>query len=245
MLADDTADGRARWQYAVAGALDLVEASKSRGHRIGVVVFAARPLVLVPLTTDPTFAKQRIGGLDGRHPPPEIRPADDAAVSGTRIGAGLAAAVAAHDPRFPGFQDIVLLSDGDDPAADREWTLGVAAARKANIPVHTVGIGDPTKETSIVIDGELLKVETRPGVEEVAQTKLHEEVLRAIAAEGKGEYLPARRTVPKLGEFFRTAIETNPHRELTDDQLPQLKERYEWFLGPAAGLFLVAWWRRR
>jgi Ca-activated chloride channel family protein len=183
--------------------------------------------------------------LDGRHPPPDIRPADDAAVSGTRIGAGLAAAVAAHDPRFPGFQDIVLLSDGDDPAQDREWALGVSAARKANIPVHAVGVGDPVNEATIRIDGEMLKVETRPGVEEVAKTKLREDVLRAIAAEGKGLYLPSQRNVPKLGEFFHAAIETNPHRELTDDQLPQWKERYPWFLGPAAALFLFAWWRRR
>ncbi len=245
MLADDTADGSARWQLAQSGALDLIDATKAKGHRIGVVIFAARPLVLVPLTSDPAYAAQKVAALDARHPPPEIRPADDTAVSGTRIGAALAAAVAAHDPRFPGFQDIILLSDGDDPATDREWTLGVSAARKANIPVHTVGIGDPTNMTKILIDGDFLRVETRPGVEEIAETKLREDVLRAIAAEGKGEYLPARRNVPKLGDFFRTVIEPNPNRELTDDQLPQLKERYAWFLAPAAGLFLIAWWRRR
>jgi Ca-activated chloride channel family protein len=245
MLADDTADGRARWQLAQAGALDLIDAAKTRGHRVGVVIFAARPLVLVPLTTDPAYAASRIAALDARHPPPDIRPADDAAVSGTRIGAALAAAVAAHDPRFPGFQDVVLISDGDDPANDREWALGISAARKSNVPVHTVGVGDPVNETTILIDGEMLKVETRPGVEEIAKTRLHEDVLRAIAAEAKGEYLPARRNVPKLGEFFHTVIEANPHRELTDDQLPQWKERYPWFLAPALGLFLLAWWRRR
>jgi hypothetical protein len=82
-------------------------------------------------------------------------------------------------------------------------------------------------------------------VEEVAKTRLREDVLRAIAAEGKGEYLPARRDPPRMNEFFRSAIESNPHRELTDDQLPQWKERYPWFFAPAAGLFLFAWWRRR
>ncbi|HEY2784922.1 MAG TPA: vWA domain-containing protein [Fimbriiglobus sp.] len=245
MWADDTADGRTRWQLAQAAALNLIDATRSNGHRVGVVVFAARPLVLVPLTTDPAYAAQRIAALDGRHPPPDVRPADDAAVSGTRIGAAIVAAVAVHDPRFTGFQDIVLVSDGDDPANDREWSLGVSAARKANIPVHTVGIGDPTRDTTILVDGDLLKVETRPGVEVVVKTRLREDVLRAIASEGKGEYLPARRTEPKLGEFFRTVIEPNPNRELTDDQLPQLKERYPWFLAPAAGLFLFVWWRRR
>ena len=55
--------------------------------------------------------------LDVNHRPPEIEPVDDDA-SGTRIGAGIRAAVELHEPRFAGYQDMLLLSDGDDPAND-------------------------------------------------------------------------------------------------------------------------------
>ena len=37
------------------------------------------------------------------------------------FGAALEEGVRAHDPRFPGSQDILLISDGDDPQDDREW----------------------------------------------------------------------------------------------------------------------------
>ena len=76
--------------------------------------------------------------------------------SGTRIGEALKAAVAAHDKRFPGYQDIVLISDGDDPADDREWVRGADEARKAEIPVHTVGVGNPDEDYILAFGEELV-----------------------------------------------------------------------------------------
>ena len=105
MSADDmAAPPGTRFDAAKAAVLDLLKGvSRRGGHRVGVVAFAAFPVVLCPLTTDYDHAKAVAGALDGRFPPPGCRPGDDpAAVSGTRIGAGLAAAVALHDPRFPG-----------------------------------------------------------------------------------------------------------------------------------------------
>lgn len=246
--AEDMASAAApeRWQAAVAGAQDLVAAARrAGGHRVGVVIFAARPKVLVPLTTDYDHVRLKLAELDARTPPPEVRPADDAAGSGTRIGAALAAAVDAHDPRFPGYQDIVLITDADDPAGDEEWRRGVAAARKANIPVHVVGVGDPARESFILKGGEPLEAPGPGGAPAPIQTRLHEDVAQAIAAEGRGAYLPARREVPRLGEFFRTRIEPFPTKELSDDLLPQPRERYAWFLGPAAALLVLAWLQRR
>ena len=94
------------------------------------------------------------------------------------------AAVAAHDKRFPGYQDIVLISDGDDPADDREWVRGADEARRAEIPVHTVGVGDPDEEYILAFGDEL------------APTRLREEPLKEIAAETRGRYIAARRRRP-------------------------------------------------
>ncbi len=245
MLAADMAGPPERWQAAVAGAQDLVESLRSRGgHRAAIVVFAAKPKLLVPLTTDYDHLQAKLAELDAAHPPPEIRP-DEGSKSGTRIGAALAAAVEAHDPRFPGYQDIILLSDGDDPADDREWAAGVSVARQASIPVHAVGLGDPVHPSPVLVDGRLLESIGKDGVRDPVQTRLHEDVLKAIAEEGRGSYLPARREVPRLGEFFRTRIEPNPSRELSDDALPQPKDRSAWFLGIGLALLAIGWWRER
>ena len=235
MTADDMPAGAARWQAAKAGLLDLMDAIARRGgHRVAVVVFAARAKLLVPLTTDYDHARAVIDDIDGKYPPPEIRPgADPKVVSGTRLGLALKLAVEAHDERFPGSQDILLISDGDDPADDQEWRLGADAARKAGIPVHTVGVGNPDQPAVI------------PFGEELVSTKLEEEPLRQMAAETRGQYLPARQETPRLGEFFRGRIEPHPTRTVSDEAIPQPKERYAWFLAPALLLFAVGWLRGR
>ncbi len=234
MQADDMFDPEAqrRWEAARKGALDLLQAVARRGgHRVGVVVFAAKVKLICPLTTDYEHVRAVLEDVDGRYPPPEIRPgADPNVVSGTRIGAGLIAAVEAHDKEFKGSQDIFLLSDGDDPADDKEWVRGSDAARAANIPIHTVGLG--STEMTFLHFGE-----------ELAPTQLKEEPLKQIAAETRGHYVAARRDVPNLGEFFRTRVEPNPSRIYTGDQIPQPRERYPWFLAPALALFLVGWLR--
>lgn len=236
----------ARWQAAVAGVRGLLDRMHVRGgHRVAVVVFAARSHLLVPLTTDYDHLSFRVGELDARTPPAEIRPADDAAASGTRIGAAIEAAVDAHDPRFPGFQDILLLTDGDDPADDLEWRAGVTAARKARIPVHVVGLGNPAVETPIQHRGEFLEAVGKGGVRSPVLTRLHEDVARAIADETLGAYLGSRDEAPDVADFVRTAIESNATRDVGDERLPQPRERYAWFLGPAGLLLLLVWWRSR
>jgi Ca-activated chloride channel family protein len=236
MLADDMADPatRTRWRAARAGARDLLDGVARRGgHRVAVVVFAAHPKVLCPLTTDYDHVRAVIDDLDGEYPPHEIRPGPPDVISGTRVGEALKAAVAAHDNRFPGYQDIVLISDGDDPADDKEWVRGADEARKAEIPVHTVGVGNPDADAFLTFG------------EELVPTRLREEPLMQIAAETRGRYVAARTQTPQLGEFFRTQLEPLPSRHVSDESIPLPKERYPWFLGPALALFLVGWLRGR
>jgi Ca-activated chloride channel family protein len=236
MQAADMSDPviRTRWQAARAGARDLVEGIARRGgHRVAVVVFAARPKLVCPLTTDYDHVRAVIDELDGEYPPPEIRPGLAGAVSGTRIGEALKLAVQAHDQRFPGFQDIILFSDGDDPADDREWVRGADEARKAEIPVHAVGIGNPGEDYFLTFG------------EELAPTRLRDGPLQQIAAETRGRYIGAQKITPQLEEFFRTQLEPLPSRAVADEAIPLPKERYPWFLAPAFGFFLLGWLRGR
>lgn len=236
----------ARWQAAVAGVRELLDRMQVRGgHRVAVMLFASRSHLLVPLTTDYDHLSFRLSELDARTPPAEIRPADDTAASGTRIGDAIRAAVDAHDSRFPGFQDILLFTDGDDPAEDREWRTGITAARRAGIPVHVVGLGNPTVETPILHRGELLEAIGKSGVRAPVQTRLHEDVAKDIADETQGAYLASHEEFPTLADFFRAKIESNATRDVSDERFPQPRERYAWFLGPAGLLLFLVWWRER
>jgi Ca-activated chloride channel family protein len=232
-----------RWRAARDGALDLIDGVARRGgHRVAVVVFAARPKLLCPLTTDYDHVRAVLEEIDGDYPPHEIRPAarpveeepkgvEPEPNSGTRIGAGLKAAVDAHDKRFPGYQDIILISDGDDPGDDKEWVKGSDKAREAGIPVHTVGVGNPDAPAVLVLGPELVS------------TQLQEGPLKQIAAETRGRYIAARKEPPRLGEFFRAHLEPLPSREVSDESIPLPKERYPWFLAPALAFFAVGWLR--
>ncbi|HEY1187091.1 MAG TPA: VWA domain-containing protein [Gemmata sp.] len=242
MLAEDmdSPQAKTRWEGARAGALDLLGAMARRGgHRVGVVVFASRPKVLCPLTTDYKHARAVLEAIDGQYPPPECKAgADPDLTSGTRFGSALVAAVGTHDARFKGAQDIFLISDGDDPEeGDREWVKGANAARTANIPVYTVGVGNPTVPT--FPDPDALDFNTKL---EDAEDK----PLKLIAGETQGRYESARTGAPRLGEFFLNHVEgQKPRVILGEDQVPQPKERYPWFLAPALALFLVGWLRGR
>lgn len=236
MLATDLSTPKPRWKAATEAAADLVRAAGVRGgHRIGVVIFAAKAKVLVPLTTDYDHLLQAIGELDGAARPLDIRP-DEGSVSGTRIGTALKLAVETHDPRYAGVQDIILLSDGDDPADDREWADGIPPARALKIPVHAVGIGGG--------EGTPLVLPNRGRGDELVSTRLRGEVLAEIAWDTGGQYLPAGRDDPQLGSFFHRVLEPQPFREFDDDPVAVRRDRSGWFLAAGFVLFLLAWWRR-
>jgi Ca-activated chloride channel family protein len=138
-----------------------------------------------------------------------------------------------HDERFRGFQDILMMSDGDDPARDEEWRLGAEAARRQGIPVHTVGIGNPDADSPIPVGpDQYLRHQRQP-----VRTRLHERPLREIARLTDGTYTPARTQALPLGELFRDRLEARAERDQTEDALPAYRLRYAWFFGPAALLF--------
>ncbi len=133
---------------------------KRGGHRAALVLCAARARLACPLTHDCDHLGDTLAQLDDAADDPEIQPGPGD-VSGTRLGAGLLLALTTHDPRFRGSQDILLLSDGDDPARDGEWRPAAAAARAQGIAVHAIGLGDPNTASPVRLVGGPLTHEGR------------------------------------------------------------------------------------
>ena len=209
-----------RLGQAVVALQDLANAAERRGgHRLALVVFASRAKIVCPLTQDYDHFREALGQLDPLDPLLETGPVLGSE-SGTRIGSGLIEAVRLfRELPSPGYQDVLLLSDGDDPAQDEEWRAGVEAARHDRIAIHTVGLGDPTRPSAIPIPG---AGDLRyHGV--LITTRLEEKPLEEIALQTGGTYTPARTNALALAERLSAG------RELREDSFPVFKQRYAWF----------------
>jgi Ca-activated chloride channel family protein len=215
--------------------LDLARSLKEKGgHRVALVAFAGRARVLCPLTHDYDHFRETVESLDIDHLPPGTAATDDEA-SGTRLGAALRLAVDLHDPRYRGYQDVLLLSDGDDPARDGDWRLPAAQARAADVPIHAVGVGDPDEPSPIPLpDGTPLQHDGKE-----VRTRLREEPLREIAEMTEGTYIDAHTRALPLGRVFRERIESRPARDDSGEALPLYRQRYPWFLGGALALLAL------
>jgi Ca-activated chloride channel family protein len=233
MLARDALPSRlGRAKEALRQFADAVQARG--GHRLALVVFAAQAHVTCPLTHDYDHFRAKLAALEADPPPPPVRP-DGGSVSGTRLGAGLRRAVEVHDPAAKGAQDILLVSDGDDPAGDDEWREGLTAARGAGVPVHVVGVGDPMQDWPIPAGEGRLQYQGQE-----VRTRLHEEPLRTVATRTGGAYVPARTAPPDLGDFFREQIAPKPTREAVAGTLPQPVGRQAWCFALALALIAGA-----
>lgn len=235
MLAEDAVPSRVGW--AQRALIELVDdVARHGGHRLGLVAFAGRAVVICPLTPDYDHFREALWNLDPRDTRFAPVAGADEPSSGTRIGAALAEAVLLHEPRFREFQDILLLSDGDDPAHDNEWQHGIQAARAAGIPIHTVGVGNPLTDSTIPDEHAR---SLRWGGQDVL-TRLQEQPLIELTRLTGGAYFPAWNERRPLRDWYSSWTRARPGREFGDEPLPALVPRYAWFFAPALALLVLA-----
>jgi Ca-activated chloride channel family protein len=235
------AEQPSRKERAVRLLRDLADTLELRGNRrVALVVFAAEPRLLFPLTQDYDHFRHSLKQIGDDDLPP-LLPAtasDTAFQSGTRFGAALRLAVQAHDLARSGKQAILLLSDGDDPAADdEEWLQGVLEARARAIRIITVGVGDPEQARTIPDGADVLRYQG-----EVVRSRLNEPLLQEMARRTGGAYLPAHTYALPLGTLVQNLLEQHPPADdlLTSDALPAYRQVYTWLLGPGLLLLVVS-----
>jgi Ca-activated chloride channel family protein len=232
------AEQPSRQERARRALLDLADSlQRHGGHRVALVVFAARARVVCPLTHDYEHFREAVRQQDADNLPPELRPAGEDDPSGTRIGAGLRAALGTHEPSSEGYQDILLVSDGDDPdpAGEEEWAAGAAQAKTAGVAVYCLGVGDPVKASGIPTPVGPLQ----HGGKEV-RTRLQETPLQEIASRTGGLYFPARTQPLPRGALYREILHTRARHADRDVPLAAAHPRYPWFFGTALGLFAAS-----
>lgn len=218
------AESPSRLERACRAVEDLLTTLRTRGGgRVALVAFAGKPRLLCPLTHDLDHVRECVDAIDRTVPEVTLG-------NGTRIGAALALAVESLSGRAT--RDVLLLSDGDDPARDGEWRTGVERARGAGVPVHVVGIGDARQGHRIPVGSDWLMHEGQEVL-----TRLEEAPLRTIAQQTGGQLLLLGMKPLPLGDHYLAFAAAGA--EDSPDALPVLRQRQTWFLVPAFVLLCV------
>jgi Ca-activated chloride channel family protein len=214
------AEAPSRVELARNALFDLADTLRQRGgHRLGLILFAGRAKLVCPLTHDLDHFRDSVRTIDLKVPEPELG-------AGTRIGAALTLAVESQDGRARA-RDILLLSDGDDPARDGEWRAGVERARSESIAIHCVALGDASEGHPIRVgDGWL----THDGKE--VRTRREDAPLREITRRTGGQLILAGTQQLALGEYY-LALAAAAGDEDSPDRLPVYRQRQSLFLLPA------------
>lgn len=226
MLARDVRPDRL--ERAKADVADLIDSLE--GDRCALVAFRRTGIALCPLTTDHGFLRSAL----------ETISIDSAPKGETDLGSAIReslqviAQIDGKDGEKADRSAIILISDGGDLRGDA--IKEAEKSKERGVPIFTVGIGDPNKES--VIPGEDGGIMKHKGSN--VTVKLEEEALKKIAEVSGGRYVPlatAGMAETTLGAIYRSFLRQVAIEEQNKDE-SRLEEQYFWFLVSAL-LFLL------
>lgn len=182
MLAEDFKPSRLeRTKNAISRMLERLHED-----RVGMIVFAGKPYVQLPITSDYVSAGTFVRSLS-----PNLVPEQ-----GTSVAAALEMASRSFTEGSERSRTIILITDGeshdDDPMA------AATDAKERGIVIHTIGIGTP-QGAPIEIGGQILKDSTG----QIVVSKLDEQMLQQIAVETGGVYVRATDQSVGLDEILK------------------------------------------
>ncbi|MDP4263459.1 MAG: VWA domain-containing protein [Bacteroidota bacterium] len=190
--------------------------------RIGLVLFAGKAYMQMPLTTDHGAALMFVSSAG-----PDAVPQQ-----GTVISDALKMSAKAFNPADRRFKAVVLISDGEDHDPDAVKTAKDLATQ--GMMINTVGIG--STEGSYIVDpatGENKRDETGNPV----ISRLNEDELKSLAESTNGVYVHLQGSDEAV-DIVKKSLSQIETRALGDISLMNFKTYYWWFAG-AMLLFLV------
>ena len=198
MTAEDVAPNRL--ERAKSDIRDLL--SRLAGDRVGLIAFAGKPVVKVPLTTDHGFFRMVLDEIDIQSAPR----------GGTLIGDAVRKCMEAMPERRDRDQVAVLITDGEDQDSFAKEAAEMAAKR--GIKIFTVGLGDSQDGARIPLRDEsgALRYLKYQGQEKWSQ--LNERLLKeiALATGGSTSTGPARTPRKATGTKRSSSFNRRPFR---------------------------------
>ncbi|MEJ7768515.1 MAG: VWA domain-containing protein [Chitinophagaceae bacterium] len=219
MLAQDVKPNRLeRAKQLVVRLMDKME-----NDRIGLVLFAGRAYIQMPLTTDHGAARMFIQNAN-----PEAVPSQ-----GTVIGEALRISNTAFNSNERKYKSIVLISDGEDhdPQA-LQLAKGLA---QTGVMINCIGIGSP--EGVPLIDNATRELR-KDAQGNAIITKLNEGELSQLAQETSGIYLRLDDTNDAANKV-KAQLDTIEQKTMGDNAFVHYYNYFQWFLVAAFVLLLA------
>jgi Ca-activated chloride channel homolog len=192
--------------------------------RIGLVLFAGKAYLQMPLTTD-----HRAAGMFVSSASPDAVPQQ-----GTVVSEAIRRSANAFNAAERRFKAVVLISDGEDH--DPEAVNTAKELTEQGMMINTVGIGSP--EGSYIPDPVTGQNKVDPSTGAAVISKLNEDGLKQIAANTNGIYI-------RLGESDEAVKQLQEHlsqiesKAYGDVSLMNFKAYYWWFAAAMLLLLLV------
>ncbi len=210
MLAQDIKPTRLDRAKQVLGKL----MDRLSNDRIGIVVFAGKAYLQMPLTGDHGAAKMFLSSAT-----PDVVP-----TQGTVISDALKMCYTSFNAKEKKYKAIVLISDGEDH--DEEAAALAKRMASEGVIINTIGIGS-AEGTSIIEPGSNEPKKDKDG--NTVITKLNEAELKTIAANGNGIYQLYDNTETVVSKL-QTQLSSMDQRSVTEDSLVNYKSFYQYFL---------------
>jgi Ca-activated chloride channel family protein len=150
-----------------------------KGDEIGLVVFAGKAYVQLPLTTDYAAAKLFLDNID----------TDIVPTQGTSLGSAIDLGVESFSGDEKKNKALIIITDGEDHEGGVEGAA--AEASKKGIVIHTIGMGSADGVPIPSYQGKIRTGYKKDKEGSAIITKLNESVLKDIAASGHGLYIHA------------------------------------------------------
>ena len=201
--------------------------SDMKGDRIGVIVFADKAFVQLPITTDYTAAKMFLSTVN----------TSLVASQGTAIAEAINLALRSFSEEDHS-KAIVIISDGEDHE-NEEAVKAAQEAAKQGVKVYTIGMG--------LADGapipEYNQYGHQVGYRKDRQgntiiTRLDEQMLQKIAAAGNGLYVRASNSNVGLEKIYDD-ISKMDKSEIETKVFTDYEDQFQWFVAAAIILLLI------
>ena len=198
--------------------------NNSPDDRVGLVIFAGRAYLQMPLTIDHEAAKMYLSAVSP----------DDIPTQGTVVSDALRMSYAAFNPKDKTFKSVLLISDGEDH--DDEAIKATKELAKQGIMVNTIGIG--SAQGAPIVDVATGQYKTNSEGQTVI-SKLNEKELNEIAQAGNGLYQLYTNTDAVSENIKKQLSDIGKETMISDTSYASFKQYFQYFLIVAFLLLLT------
>jgi Ca-activated chloride channel family protein len=191
--------------------------------RVGLVLFAGRAYLQMPLTTDHGAARMYI-----QQAGPEVVP-----TQGTIISEALRASNSAFNSKERKFKSIILITDGEDH--DPQAVPLAQQLAQDGVMINTIGIG--STEGAPIMDPATNENKKDQNGNTVI-SKLNEAELQQLAGATKGVYVKLNEVDAAVNAITKQ-LSTIESTSLDDNAFRDYKSYFQWFLAIAFGLLMI------